>query len=173
MKTWTLMALMLTGCFGSGDRGQSSKPDDGELSTFDQFTRWGLGIGGFTAPPSNGAGGSQDTASWGDEEDWSDHDADGSWDEGSESGEVGAGGSQDTASWGDDGDWDDGGDGTWGDDWGGEDGGADDGGDWDGGDDGGDWDGGEWGDGLKAKVSTPTILEPKTTKVAVTVGGAK
>ena len=191
MKTWTLMALMLTGCFGNGDRGQSSKPDDGELSTFDQFTRWGLGIGGFTAPPSNGAGGNQDTASWGDDEDWTEADADGGWDEGSsDSGEIGAcyfdgmcypvvesdcpdGGTwvadaceeEEEEEWGDDGDWDGGGDD--GSDW---DGGEEDGSDWDdGGDDGSDWGGAE----AKAAPSTTPSLEPTSTKVDVTVGGAK
>ena len=193
MKTWTLMALMLTGCFGNGDRGQSSKPDDGELSTFDQFTRWGLGIGGFTAPPSNGAGGNQDTASWGDDEDWTEADADGGWDEGSsDSGEIGAcyfdgvcypvvesacpdggtwysgeceddteeegdwdGGEEDGSDWGDDGDWGDGGeDGS---DWGGD------------AEAKSDWGGAE----AKAAPSTTPSLEPTSTKVDVTVGGAK
>lgn len=87
MKIWTIIALFMVGCFSRS--GQSSKPDGGELSTFDQFTRWGLGIGGFSAPPSSGV--AQDTASWGgDDGGWDDEDWDtGGWG-GGDDGSIGA-----------------------------------------------------------------------------------
>ena len=59
MYKWTICALMLLGC--STQSGEASKPDGGDLSTFDDYSRWGAGMAGFTAPPSNqvaGGGGS-------------------------------------------------------------------------------------------------------------------
>ena len=89
MKFWIVMALSISGCSKRSD--QSTKPDTEELSTFDQFTRWGLGIGGFAAPPSSGAA-TEDTASWGgDDGDWEDDDGD--WDTGGWGGGWGIGAS--------------------------------------------------------------------------------
>ena len=59
MKKWTIFAFMLLGC--GTQSGEASKPDDGDLRTFDEFSRWGMGMAAFTAPPSNqvaGGGGS-------------------------------------------------------------------------------------------------------------------
>ena len=76
MKIWTLMALFMVGCFSRS--GQSSKPDDGELSTFDQYTV-GIGYRRIFGTTINWA--AQDTASWGgDDGDWGDDDWDtGGW----------------------------------------------------------------------------------------------
>ena len=63
MKKWTIFAFMLLGC--GTQSGEASKPDDGDLGTFDEFSRWGMGMAGFTAPPSNqvaGGGGGNDDA---------------------------------------------------------------------------------------------------------------
>ena len=60
MYKWTICAFMLLGC--STQSGEASKPDEGDLNTFDDYSRWGAGMAGFTAPPSNqvagGGGGS-------------------------------------------------------------------------------------------------------------------
>ena len=102
MKKWTILTLLMMGCFSRS--GQSSKPDSGELSTFEQFSRWGLGMAGFTANPSSGAGG-RDTGSWGGDDGWGGDD-------------DGWGGDDD--GWGGDDDWDTG-------SWGSADGSGDDG----------------------------------------------
>ena len=81
MRKWMIIALMVVGC--SSKKGTASKPDAGELSKFEEFTRWGMGMANFSAPPSSEAtgGGSDDggwdTGPWGG--DWEDHDHDTGW----------------------------------------------------------------------------------------------
>lgn len=59
MKKWTLLAVFAMACVQKG--GTSSTPDNDDLASFDQFSRWGQGMAGFTAPPSNQvAGGGTD-----------------------------------------------------------------------------------------------------------------
>jgi hypothetical protein len=101
MKKWTILAALFLGCIPKG--GTSSKPDDGELSTFEQFSMWGQGMAGFTAPSSNqvaGGGGSggggtggEDTGGWDDTGGWTDGDVDGGADDG---------GADASCSWGED-----------------------------------------------------------------------
>jgi len=82
MKKWIILAVLAAACIPKG--GTSSTPDDEELGTFDQFSRWGQGMAGFTAPPSNqvagggtdGGGGSGGDDGW-DDTGWGGSDADG------------------------------------------------------------------------------------------------
>jgi len=72
MRKWTIIALVMFGC--NSKKGTASKPDAGELSTFEEFTRWGMGMANFSAPPSSeatgggadgGDDGGWDTGGWG------------------------------------------------------------------------------------------------------------
>jgi hypothetical protein len=89
MKKWTLLATLALACGTTS--GKSTNPDDGELSTFEQFSLWGKGMAGFTAPPSNQVAGDDDTASW--------TDGDGDWDADADDGSDADGGEEMGACW--------------------------------------------------------------------------
>ena len=83
MHKWTIFAFMMLGC--STESGEASKPDGGDMSTFDEFSRWGMGMAGFTAPPSNQVAGGGGGGGGGGAADENSEAADTGWHDGDDS----------------------------------------------------------------------------------------